>query len=90
MAEPWKSLGQAIAMAEPWLGHGQPNYFPFMEAATATDLTLAFEPGLRRPRQRPTQWRVWGAEPRQHKPNLNLTCMKGHVLGSALSHDPGT
>ena len=25
----------------------------------------------------------------QQKPDLTLTCMKGHVLGSALSHDPG-
>ena len=24
----------------------------------------------------------------QQKPDLTLTCMKGHVLGSALSHDP--
>ena len=75
-------------MAKPWLGHGPPTYLPFMEAATAADLTSAPKPGLRRPRQRPTKRGVWGAEPPQQKPDLTLTCMRRHVLGSALSHDP--
>ena len=87
MAELWPGHGRGQTIAEPWLGHGQPKYFPFMEAATAADLTSAFEPGLRRPRQRPTKRGSGGRSP-PAKPDLTLTCMKGHVLGSALSHDP--
>ena len=85
MAGPWPSHGRTVA--EPWSSRGQAKYFPFMEAATAAALTLAFEPGLRRPRQRPTKRGAWGRAPQQES-DLTLTCIKGAVLGSALSHYP--
>ena len=97
MAEPWPSHGRAVAkpwlcVAEPWRGRGQTMAWPWPLSIHGGRDSGRLDFSVRTwPAEAATaadQTGGLGEGSPQQKPDLTLTCMKGHVLGSALSLDP--
>ena len=77
-------LSQCRAVAEPWPTQALPIHGG--RDSGRLDFSVRTWPAEAATAADQT-WGLGGGAPQQ-KPDLTLTCMKGHVLGSALSHDP--